>query len=73
MPRQMDGRLGYDEMPRVQLRVMTYDDAHPERQSARDRSEVPIAAIVTVPPPILNTTPLLEQKSPGSVQRVCRY
>ncbi len=70
---QMDGGLGYDGVPRVQPRIMTNDDAHPERQSARDRSEAPIAAIVTVPPPILNTTPLLEQKSPGSVQRVRRH
>ncbi len=66
----MDGGLGYDGVPSVQLRIMTNDDAHPERQSARDRSETPIAGIVVIvavaPPIILITTPLLEQKTPGS-------
>ena len=70
MLRQMDGRLGYDEMPRVQLRVMTYDDAHPKRQSAGDRSGVPIAVVIMI---VLTTTPLLEQKSPGSAQIVSRH
>ena len=75
--RQMDGGFGYDEVPSVQLRIMTNDDAHPERQSARDRFETPIAGIVVVvavaPPVILRTTPLLEQKPPGSAQIVSRH
>ncbi len=75
--RQMDGGFGYDGVPSVQLRIMTNDDAHPERQSARDRLETPIADIVVVVavalPKILSTTPLLEQKAPGSAPRVSRH
>ena len=75
--RQMDGGFGYYGVPSVQLRIMTNDDAHPERQSARDRFETPIADIVVVvtvaPPIILSTTPLPEQKAPGSAQRVGRH
>jgi hypothetical protein len=72
----MDGGLGYDGVPSVQLRIMTNDGAHPERQSARDRLETPIADIVVVvavaPPIMLSITPLLEQKKPGPAQMVCR-
>ena len=65
--RQMDGGFDGDGVPRVQLWVMTYDDAHPERQSARDRLGVPIAVVIMM---VLTETPLLEQKAPWSAQRV---
>ena len=68
--RQMDGGFDDDSVPRVQLWVMTYDDAHPERKSARDRLGVPIAVVIMI---VLTTTPLLEQKAPGSAQIVSRH
>ena len=66
----MDGGLSDNSVPRVQLRVMTNDDAHLERQSARDRFEPPIADIVMT---VLTTTPLTKQKAPGSAQIVSRH